>query len=129
LQADNPAGVHDTRIAATAAAYSVVETCFNQDIANLGTRKARKTAKRLFRDNLREGTGRVEIALKAAFGPNAAEVQQACPNGRSIFNSCTDDLFNHYLTVLNGVDAANASSLPPATVTFPAALVSGGTGR
>lgn len=127
LQADNPAGVHDARIAGTTAAYSVVETCFNEDIAKLGTRKARKTAKNLYRENLREGTERVEIALKAAFGPKAAEVQQAFPSGRNIFNTCTDDHVNNHLSVMNSVVAANAASLLPATVTFSASLLSGWT--
>lgn len=125
LQADNPGGVHDARIAATTAAYSVVESCFDEDLANLGTRKARKTAKRLYRESLRGGTERVEIALKAAFGPDAAEVQQAFPSGRNVFNTCTDDLVNNHLAVMNGVVTANAASLAPASVTFSAGLVSG----
>lgn len=128
LQTDNPAGVHDTCIAGITAAYSVVETCFNEDLAQLGTRKARKTAKNLYRENLREGTERIEIALKAAFGPKSAEVQQAFPSGRGIIGECIDDHVNNHLSVMNSVVAANAASLLPATVTFSASLLSGWTG-
>lgn len=127
LQVDNPGGVHGARITATLSAYSVCETCFNQDMANLGTRKARKSAKSLFREGLAADTERVEIALKAAFGANAAEVQQAFPQGRSIFGTCPDDMVNNHLSIMNTVVAANAASLTPAIVTFSAGLVSGWT--
>ena len=125
LQADNPGGVHDVRIAATLAAFSVVELRFNQDLANLGTRKAYKSAKDLFRQGLGADTERVEIALKAAFGANGLQVQQAFPQGRSVFSKCPDDMVDNHLSIMNGVVAANAASLTPAIVTFSAGLVSG----
>ena len=128
LQAQNPAGVHDARIAAITAAYSVVETFHSADLAALGTRKARKTAKNLFRESLPAATERVEIALKAAFGPKAAEVQQAFPGGRNLFSVSTDDLLSHPIGVMNAVVATNAASLPPAIVTLSAGLVSSWTG-
>lgn len=124
LQADNPGGVHDARIAALTAAYSVVETCHSADFASLGTRKARKTAKRLFREGLPAATDRIEGALKAAFGPQAAEVQQAFPEGRSAFNRVTDDHLHVPLGTMNDIVAANAASLTPAIVTLSAGLVS-----
>lgn len=125
LQNDNPAGVHDARITALTAAYSTVETCHGADMAALGTRKARKTAKNLFRDGLPDATARIEIALKAAFGPNAAEVQQAFPSGRNLFGKSPDDLLGAAIGVMNSVVAANAASLTPAIVTLSASQVSG----
>ena len=124
LQADNPGGVHDARIAALTAAYSVVETCHSADFASLGTRKARKTAKRLFRDGLPAATDRIEGALKAAFGPQAAEVQQDFPEGRSGFSRVTDDHLHVPLGAMNDIVAASAASLTPAIVTLSAGLVS-----
>lgn len=124
LQTDNPGGVHDTRIAGLITAHSLVETCHSADFASLGTRKARKTAKRLFREGLPAATDRIEGALKGAFGSKAAEVQQAFPEGRSIFNSVTDDHLNIPLGTMNDIVAANAASLTPAIVTLSAGLVS-----
>ena len=125
LQNDNPLGVHDARITALTSAYGTVETCHAADMAALGTRKARKTAKNLFRDGLPEATARIEIALKAAFGPQGAEVQQAFPSGRNLFGKSPDDLLGAAIGVMNGVVVANAASLPPAIVTLSAGLVTG----
>jgi len=104
---------------------NVVETRYGADLAALGTRKARKTAKNLFHDGLPDATARIEIAIKAAFGPKAAEVQQAFPSGRSLFSSSPDDLLGAAIGVMNSVVAANSASLPPATVTLSAGLVTG----
>lgn len=123
LQADNPSGVHDARITAITSAYGGVETCHGTDLAKLGTRKARKTAKNLFRESLAASTERIEISLKAAFGTRAAEVQQAFPSGRTAFRRSTDDLLGTALSVMNGVVVANAASLPPAIVTLSADLL------
>jgi hypothetical protein len=125
LQNDNPLGVHDARITALTSAYSTVETCLGADLAALGTRKARKTAKNLFRDGLPDATARIEIALKAAFGPNAAQVQQAFPSGRTLFGKSPDDLLGAAIGVMNSVVAANAASLTPAIVTLSAGQVTG----
>lgn len=123
LQEHNPAGVHDARITGITSTYSGVESCHGADLASLGTRKARKTAKSLFRESLPAATERVEISLKAAFGANAAEVQQAFPSGRTAFNRSTDDLLGEALGVMNAVVVANAAALPPAIVTLSAGLV------
>ena len=124
LLADNPGGVHDERAAGITAAYSQVETCHRADLAALGTRKARKTAKNLFRDGLPAATERIEIALKAVFGPKAAEIQQAFPGGRTLFSTSSDDMLRHPLSVMNGVVTAHAAALPPEIAALSAGLVS-----
>ena len=56
LQEHNPAGVHDARITGITSTYSGVESCHGADLASLGTRKARKTAKSLFLESLPAAT-------------------------------------------------------------------------
>ncbi len=121
--ANNPDGELDARISATTAAFGELETAFTQDLLQLGSRKARKTAKRLFRDGLRAQTNRIEGALRGAFGAHAAQVQEAFPQGRGIFNQCQDDDLNNHLDIMNTVVAANAANLPASVVTLSSGLV------
>lgn len=107
--ANNPGALFNARITATTTALAVVESCTTDDLTKLGLRKARKMAKDTFRAALPVNIAKIHAAVVAKYGPNAPEVTEVFPQGRGIFNQCTDDLVeNHLQTMLNGVTAHQA---------------------
>ena len=120
----NPGNALDARIAATTPALETVAACAGDDQVKLGVRRARKAAKDAFRAGLPEQTRRIEATLQSVFGVGSAQVQEAFPNGRTIFSVCTDDLLATHLQPMNTVVVANAAQLAPVIVTLSAGMVS-----
>jgi hypothetical protein len=103
---NNPSGELDARITATTSALDLVMDCATDDTTKLGIRKARKLAKDNFRAALPKSVSKIFFAVAAKYGPDAPELQECCPSGRSVFSSSTDDhLINHLQTLVNAITA------------------------
>lgn len=104
--ANNPGGVLATRISATTSALTAVQDSATDDQTKKAIRKARKEVKDAFRKALLKEIAKVHGAVVAQYGPDAPEVTECFPQGRSIFNEATDDrLEQHLETLKNGVEA------------------------
>jgi hypothetical protein len=113
--ANNVGGIFSARITATSAAITQFEGSLSDDNTKLGLRKARKMAKKAFRDALPETVGRLQAIIGAKYGLNSPEVTEAFPLGRSIFGSCTDDtLKSHLQTIVTAMTAHVADLGQPA---------------
>ncbi|MGB8169808.1 MAG: hypothetical protein WCF18_20065 [Chthoniobacteraceae bacterium] len=103
---NNPGGQLTARITATTSALTLVQDCVTDDQTKKAIRKARKQVKDAFRDALPAQVAKVQGAVVARYGPDAPEVAECFPQGRSIFSSAPDDrLEQHIDTLLNGVTA------------------------
>jgi len=119
--ANNVGGELSARITATSSALGLVEDCVTDDQTKLGLRKARKMAKTTFRENLPGNVAKIVAAVVAQYGPDAPEVVECCPSGRSIFSSCRDDqMEGHLQTLVNGVTAHQADLGAPLVATATA---------
>lgn len=123
--ANNAGGEMTPRIGPTTTALGVVQDCATDDLTKIGIRKARKQAKDTFREMLPQNVAKIMGAVVARYGPDAPEVVECCPQGRSIFSSCRDDQVElHIDTLLNGVTAHQADLGAP-LVAQTAALQTG----
>lgn len=111
--ANNPGALWNLRITATSAALLAVENCATDDLTKLGLRKSRIMAKDTFRENLPEKIAMIHAAVVAKFGPNAPEITECFPGGRSIFSSCADDAVNNHLQTLINALTAHQQALGP----------------
>ena len=104
--ANNPGGELAPRITATTSALTLVQDCATDDQTKRTIRKSRKQVKDAFRESLRTEVAMVHAAVAAKFGPNAPEVAECFPQGRTAFSTATDDrLEQHIETLKNGVSA------------------------
>lgn len=120
LIANNPGAVFNARITATTTALATVESCTTDDQTKLGLRKARKMAKDTFREALPGNIAKLHAAVVAKFGPDAPELAECFPQGRTVFIKCTDDrVENHLQTLINGLNAhvAQLGAQPAADAT------------
>jgi len=107
--ANNSGGGLSVRITATSNSLGVLEDCVTDDQTKLGLRRSRKMAKDTFRKHLLENVAKIAAVVVAHYGPNAPEVVECCPSGRSIFGDCRDDqVEGHLQTLVNGVTAHQA---------------------
>lgn len=103
---NNPGGELNTRITATQSALDLVVNCVTDDTTKFGIRRARKLAKENFRETLPKAVNKIIAAVVAHYGPDAPEVLECCPSGRTIFRTSTDDqLANHLQTLVNAITA------------------------
>ena len=115
--ANNPGGELAARITATTSALQVVENCATDDQTKLGLRKARKMAKDGFRTALPEKVAKIIAAVAAKFGPNAPEVVECCPEGRTIFRTSPDDQLAMHLQLLLTALTAHQAAIGAGPVT------------
>jgi hypothetical protein len=121
--ANNPGGELAARITATTSALTLVQETATDDQSKLGIRKARKKIKAAFRKAVLEEIAKVHGAIVAKYGPNAPEIAECFPKGRSIFNSAPDDrLAESIEALLKGVEAHQAD-LGAALVTEVSGIV------
>lgn len=119
---NNAGGELSERITATSSALGALAEEATDDLTQLGIRKARKQSKDAFRASIPGTVARIMAAVVAEYGPDAAEVVQCCPFGRSVFGSCRDDeVTGHLQTLINGVTSLEAT-LGAAWVTKATAL-------
>ncbi len=119
--ANNAGGELTTRIGATASALTLVQDCVTDDQTKKAIRKARKQVKGAFRDALLARVAKVHGSVVAAYGPEAPELAECFPEGRSVFSSAPDDrLEQHVETLLNGVTAHVATLGAPLVATVTA---------
>ncbi len=122
--ANNPGALWNARITATTVALTAVENCATDDLTKLGLRKAAKAVKNTFREVLPEKVAMIHAVVVAKYGPNAPQLLECFPLGRTIFSQCTDDAVeNHLQTMLNGVTAHQAD-LGPTVVSDAGGLLS-----
>ena len=100
MVANNPGGVLTTRINATAVALNGLESGVTDDLTKLAIQKAKTDAKVAFRASLPQVMAKIHGAVVGAFGPNAPQVIECFPLGRSIFTSCRDEQLNNHLQQL-----------------------------
>jgi len=102
MEAINPGGIFDGRIAATKAALQAVNNADVENGERLGLRKGRKGEKRKFRKALPGSIGKIYGAVVAKFGSKAAVMKEFFPSGRSAFIKCRDVILDDELVVLIG---------------------------
>lgn len=127
LIANNTGGEFTVRITPTTSALTQVQNCAIDDQTKIGIRKARKQAKDSFREVLPANVAKIMGAVVAHYGPDAPEIAECCPEGRTVFSSCRDDqVAQHLQTLVNGV-TAHQVDLGAALVTQATALKTGWT--
>lgn len=124
LIANNPGALYNARITATTTALATVEACTTDDQVKLGLRKARKLAKDTYRENLPANLAKIHAVVVAKYGPNAPEVLECFPQGRTIFTTCTDDQLQNHLTALHTALVARQAALGAQVVADAAGLLS-----
>ncbi len=111
------------RITATQSAFDLFADCVTDNDAKLAIRKARKLAKKNYREiTIPRDVARIEGAFVSAYGEDSPILLEAFPNGRSIFQTCQDDEVEAKLEVLRLAVTAHQADLVPAIVTLAAAL-------
>ena len=128
IVAHNPGILEDKftdRIAPTRAAITAAEAVVTDSKVKLALQKARIEAKETFRADLPANVAKVYGAVLAVFGPDAPEMTECFPLGRTVFNTCPDEQLNNHLEQLQTAVAAHAAALPAATGTLAAGLVAG----
>ena len=124
LIANNPGALYNTRITATNTALATVESCVSDDQTKLGLRKARKLAKDAFRTALPANIAKIHAVTVAKYGPNAPEILEFFPQGRSVFNTSTDDHLQNHLTALHTALTARVAEVGSQVVSDAAGLLS-----
>lgn len=111
------------RITATTSSLALVEDCVTEDQTKLAIRKSRKMVKDAFRKNLLKEIAKVHGLVVGRYGPDAPEVAECFPQGRSVFSDSPDDrVRQHIETVLNGVTAHQADLGAPLVATVQGLL-------
>jgi len=100
MNANNPGALLNGRITATNVALVALESVVSDAGLRLAIQKAKTEGKVAFRDALPANIARIHAAVVAAFGPNAPEVTECFPEGRSVFNACRDEQLNNKLEIL-----------------------------
>ncbi len=100
MVANNPAGALTPRINATTVALNALESGVTDEMTKLAIQKARTDAKVAFKASLPTVIAKIHGAVVAAFGPNAPQVTECFPQGRSIFSSCREEQLNNHLQQL-----------------------------
>jgi len=98
--ANNPGALLNTRINATNAALSALDVCVTDDLGKLGLRKARVDVKDTFRASLPIHLAKIHAAVVAKYGPEAPQVTECFPQGRTVFTHCRDDAVENHLQIL-----------------------------
>jgi hypothetical protein len=83
--ANNRGGELSARITATSSALDLVAASATDDLTKLGLRKARKQVKDAFRKDWPGRVARSGAAVGAKFGPDAPEMTECFPQGRTFF--------------------------------------------
>ena len=110
--ANNPTGKLDDRIAATTAAVQMFETQFSADLVKVGVRKASMLGKEAYRKTIPAKMEYFDSAITVKLGAGSTVHMECFPQGRNVFNKCTDDAVeNHLDTVIAGL-TAHAADLP-----------------
>ena len=98
--ANNPGDVFNNTITGLTVALATLGQCSGDDLTKLGIRKAAVMAKDTFRETLAPKLKRIESRIETAYENYAGEVQACFPNGRTAFDSATDDKLAEQFTPL-----------------------------
>jgi|GEM_PF-866976 len=98
--ANNGGGELSARITATTSSLDLLGDHVTDDQGKLGLRKARKQAKDNFRESLPLAVSKIMSAVAYYYGPDAPQITECVPQGRSIFSSCRDDKVETHLQTL-----------------------------
>ena len=118
-------GKFTDRIAPTRAAITAMESVVTDVKVKMALQRARIDSKKTFRSELPGYVAKIYGALLAVFGPNAPEMIECFPEGRSVFSNCAEEQLNNHLEQLQASVTAHAAVLPAATLTLVASLVAG----
>ena len=117
MGANNGGGELTARITATTSAFQLVSDCYEEDLAKLGLRKSKKQIKDDFRAGIPAEVGRILGSVVAAYGVDSPQELECCPQGRSVFATCRDDLVSGHLQALLDGITAHAADLGAPVVT------------
>jgi hypothetical protein len=113
------------RVTPTRAAITAAEAVVTDINVKLALQKARTEAKENFVAALPANVAKVYGAVLAVFGPNAPEMTEFFPLGRTVFSQCANEQLNNHLEQLAAAVTAHAAALPAATATLASGLVTG----
>ncbi len=114
LTARNSDGRFTDRINATSAALSTLAATYTEDFTMLGFRKAQKKIKRRFRKNLPSAVAKIVASIVGRYGEGAPEVQEAIPQGRTVFRRIKDSIVESHLETLVEAIEVHRDELGPA---------------
>jgi hypothetical protein len=119
---NNTGGFLTTRIAATTAALTAVESGSTSDQTKLAIRKAQVQAKDNFRENLPRDIQKIYGMVTGFYGGDCAQLTEIFPEGRTVFTSCKDTELENKLGVLIAGITAHQADLGAALVAQATAL-------
>lgn len=102
LVADNPSGIHTTRITALTAAFNLLDDGMEDVETKAAIQRGKVLAKNLFRRNtVPETVARIHASVVMHFGANSPDMAECFPQGRDVFTKCKDQELNNHLGQLN----------------------------
>ena len=120
----NPGGFLTSSITGLTAAMANCDLAINDDGIKLGLRKGRKQAKDTFRENLPAAMTKVHAGVVAKYGPDAPEVAECFPHGRSVFKDCRDDRLENEIGIVWEAISGKVAALGATLVGEAAGLLS-----
>lgn len=111
LKANNPGGIWDARIAATAAALADINSTETNHLMGLGLRKASKAGKAKFRRELRGKLGQIHATMWARYGLRSPEITAVFGKSRGRMARTVDDRLKEDLMVVAEGVVARAADL------------------
>lgn len=123
LTADNPGGVHATRIAAMTAAFALLDDGMEDVETKAAIQGGKVTAKNLFRTTtVPETVTRLHAAVVLNYGAESADMAECFPHGREVFRSCKDQELDDHLGQLHTALAARTATIGAPLVAQAAGL-------
>jgi hypothetical protein len=125
VTADNPGGIHTTRITALNTAFSGLDDSMEDVETKAAIRAGRVQAKRIFRGTtMPPELAAIHAAVVLAYGEGSPDMVECFPQGRGIFKDCLEGELDDHLGQLHTCIAARTATLGAPIVTRAAALVS-----
>lgn len=126
--ANNPGQVLAARITATISALNAFESIVTDNDVKLGVQKARTSSKKAFRASLSTAIAKIYAGVEAAYGPDASEVIECFPKGKTIYGICKDEALQERLQQLVSALTGKVSKVGQAHLDSAAALLASWTG-
>ena len=122
---NNTNGFLTARIAATNIAVVGVNTAFAADLGKLGERKTSKKDKDDYRASMTPAISKIYVTLQGKYGEKSSKLTEFFPNGRTGFNTATDDQVGNNLQTLITAVTAHVADFSQQLVTDATALLTG----
>jgi hypothetical protein len=124
LSADNPGGIHTTRITALNTAFSGLDDRMEDVETKKAIQRGRVQAKRIFRGTtVPAEIAAIHAAVVLAYGEGSPDMLECFPQGRSVFTQCLEGELDDHLGQLHTCVATRTATLGAPLVARAAALV------